>query len=155
MSQFQCKAANIRQKISSGKKAFETVADAEHLTAIMDFIERALDELDVQGEARGHIGVAVDEAVTNVVTYAYPNEKGLVRITMERTADRVVVEIVDFGRPFNPISHPVPDVNASIEKRLIGGLGIHLMRNMMDELNYRRLDNSNRLTLVKYLGEKK
>lgn len=133
------------------KFVLETVADMDHLEEINNFIEKSLKELDIQGECCGHICVSLDEAVTNVIMYAYPKTKGNVRITIERLNDRLSVEIIDSGAPFNPLKHPVPDVSASIEKRLVGGLGIHLMRNMMDEMNYRRIDDKNCLSLLKHI----
>lgn len=150
-----CKITENQNKTKPAKFVFETVAGIDHLEEINDFIEKSLKELDIQGEYCGPICVSLDEAITNVVTYAYPKTKGNVRITIERLNNRVLVEIIDSGAPFNPLNHPVPDVSASIEKRLIGGLGIHLMRNMMDEMNYRRIDGKNCLSLVKYIGGKK
>ena len=143
---------DLQNKTKPAKLVFETVADTDHLEEIINFIEQALNELDVQGEYCGPICVSLDEAVTNVVMYAYPKTKGNVKISIEKLNDRVLVEIIDSGAPFNPLDHPVPDVNVSIEKRMIGGLGIHLMRNMMDELNYRRIDDKNCLSLVKHIG---
>lgn len=145
---------SLQNKTKPAKFVFETIADSEHLEEIADFIERSLNDLDVQDKYRGHICVAIDEAVTNIAMYAHPNAKGNIRITIERFADRVLVEIVDSGIAFNPLDHPVPDLTANIEKRLIGGLGIHLMRNMMDEIHYRRINNANCLSLVKYIGGK-
>jgi len=146
----------LQNKTKPAKVALETIADLDHLEKIINFIEQSLNELDIQGEYCGPICVSLDEAVTNVVMYAYPkNVKGNVRITIERVNDRVLVEIIDSGAPFNPLDHPVPDVSASIEKRLIGGLGIHLMRNMMDEMNYRRIGDKNYLSLVKHIGGEK
>jgi serine/threonine-protein kinase RsbW len=151
----QNQSAAAHAEATSTKQSFETPADAVHLQDVVRFVEQALDKYGVAGEARGHICVAIDEAVTNVVMYAYPQEKGTVRISMERQGDRIIIEIVDSGIPFNPLNHPVPDVNASIETRMVGGLGIHLTRHMMDELNYRRADNKNYFTMTKYLGGKK
>ena len=145
----------LQNKTKPSKFVFETIADTDHLEEIADFIENTINEFGVQDKYRGQICVAIDEAVTNVALYAYPNAKGNTRITIERIKDRVLVEIVDSGIAFNPLNHPVPDVTASIEKRLIGGLGVHLMRNMMDEMHYRRINNNNCLSLVKYIGGKK
>jgi len=142
----------IQNKTKPAKFVLETVADKDHLEEIINFIEQSLNDLDVQGEFCGPICVSLDEAVTNVVMYAYPDTKGNIRLTIERVGDRVLIEIIDSGAPFNPLNHPVPDTSASIEKRMIGGLGIHLMRNMMDELNYRRIDGKNCLSLVKNIG---
>lgn len=146
---------SLQNKTKPAKFVFETVADVAHLEEIIDFIEQSLKELDIKGEHCSHICVSLDEAVTNVVMYAYPKTKGNIKVTLERLNDRLLMEIIDSGAPFNPLNHPVPDVSASIEKRLVGGLGIHLMRNMTDELNYRRIGDKNCLSLVKHIGGKK
>lgn len=136
--------------------AFETEADPSRLEAVADFVERALDKLGVRDKTvRGHFCVSIDEAVTNVVMYAYPGNKGTVKIVFRKEADSIAVEITDHGRPFNPLQQPAPDTSASIEKRLIGGLGIHLMRHMMDSLSYRRQGDANCLTLSKKIGGSK
>lgn len=150
----QNQPAKTRGQATSEKQTFEALADTAHLEEIIRFVEQSLDKFGIAGEARGHICVAIDETVANVVMYAYPKEKGAVRVTIERQGDRVIIEIIDSGIPFNPLNHPAPDVNASIEKRMIGGLGIHLTRHMMDELNYRRVGNENHFIMTKYLGDK-
>ncbi len=151
----QNQSAEPRQETASGKQTFEALADAAHLEEIARFVEQALAKYGVNGEARGHICVAIEEAVTNIAMYAYPKEKGTLRITMERQDNRVTIEIIDAGLAFNPLNHPVPDTNADIETRLVGGLGIHLIRHMMDELSYRRVNNKNRFVMTKRLGGKK
>jgi anti-sigma regulatory factor (Ser/Thr protein kinase) len=132
----------------------ETTADLDHLEEINAFIEESLGKLGISGEHYGHICVSLDEAVTNVIMYAYPDLKGNVKIIIAKVNDRVSIEVIDSGAPFNPLGHPVPDVSLKIENRIIGGLGIHLMRNMMDELTYRRDGDKNCLSLVKHIGEK-
>jgi sigma-B regulation protein RsbU (phosphoserine phosphatase) len=146
---------NISCKTKPGKLVFETVADTDRLEEVINFAEQALKKLNIPDDCCGHVCVSLDEAVTNVIMYAYPGNKGNVKITIEKIDDRVLVEIIDSGIPFNPLNYPVPDVSASIEKRTIGGLGIHLMRNMMDELSYRRIGDKNCLSLVKHIGGSK
>jgi len=141
--------------VKPAKFEFETVADLDHLDEINSFIEMSLKELDIQDEHYGHICVSLDEAVTNVIMYAYPHKKENIKIAIKKLKDRVSIKIIDSGAPFNPLDHPTPDVSVKIEDRLVGGLGIHLMRNMMDELNYHRIGDKNCFTLVKYIGGKK
>jgi len=89
--------------------------------------------------------------LVNVINYAYPDKYGNIEITYEVKEDkRFVVEIVDWGIPFDPLSLPKPDVEAPMEKRKVGGLGVYLIRTIMDEVNYRRDQNRNILTLAKY-----
>lgn len=143
------------RRASPAEFRIQIPAEKNRLEETTAFLERALDELGVRGEARGHICVAFDEAVTNVVLYAYPDSKGDMRITIGRADGRVMIEIEDNGRPFNPVNQPEPDTNASIDKRLIGGLGIHLIRHMMDELHYKRVNNVNQFSMIKNIPEDK
>ena len=69
---------------------------------------------------------------------------------MASEEDALTIDIIDDGLPFNPLTEgPSVDVNAPIEERRIGGLGIHLVRSMMDDLSYRRENGKNHLTLTK------
>lgn len=135
------------------KLSFETAAGPDHIGEINDFVERALAELAAPAKERGQICLAVDEAVTNIALYAYPEAGGNVKVTLARRGRRLLVAISDAGRPFNPLNQPAPDTTASIETRAIGGLGIHLMRHMMDKLAYRRRGRTNLLFLEKNIGD--
>lgn len=99
------------------------------------------------------LNLALDELVTNVIRYGAPPGRPApeVEVSLELAGDRVVAEIRDAGRPFNPLQVPEPDVDAPLEARPIGGLGVHLARQLMDVIRYRRVDGRNCLTLVKLL----
>ena len=72
-----------------------------------------------------------------------------IEIALKSEPDAITIEITDDGRPFDPLSDaPEPDVGAAMEDRAIGGLGIHLVRAMMDEMSYRREGNKNHITLI-------
>ena len=95
--------------------------------------------------------LALEEAVVNVITHAF---EGLppphsITVRLDITAQSVTAEIIDNGRPFDPTSAPDPDLSLPLERRRPGGLGIHLMRGMMDRLHYRRSAGSNVLRLEK------
>ena len=98
--------------------------------------------------------LALEEAVVNVITHAF---EGLppphsITVRLDITAQSVTAKIIDNGRPFDPTSAPDPDLSLPLERRRPGGLGIHLMRGMMDRLHYRRSDGSNILRLEKARG---
>jgi serine/threonine-protein kinase RsbW len=95
------------------------------------------------------LSVALDEAISNVVRYAYDAREPV--LTIEATADSDGVEVVlsDGGRPFNPLDWPAPSLDGDAADRPVGGLGIHLMRSLVDRLDYRREGNCNRLMLRK------
>ena len=98
------------------------------------------------------MNLAVEEAVVNVMKYAYPSAtKG--EVTIEAHADNETLKftITDHGIPFDPTTFEEADTTLSTEERPIGGLGIHLIRKMMDSINYNRIDGQNVLTLIKRL----
>ena len=96
------------------------------------------------------INLAIEEAVVNVMKYAYPdNSNGEVQIDASIDHEWLKFIITDAGRPFDPTTSDDVDTSLSAEERNIGGLGIHLMRKMMDSINYERIDGHNVLTMGK------
>lgn len=102
------------------------------------------------------VQTAVDEACTNIMKYAYPEKGGVITVTCEMQGNDFVVTIKDKGKPFDPSSVPPPDLEADLDKRKIGGLGIHLMRKLMDDVSYSfDAEKGNRLVMRKMLIGKK
>ncbi len=93
--------------------------------------------------------LAVEEVITNVLTHGYRGQGGEVDVTCRATRGIVEVQIEDSAPPFDPLSLPEPDLTADIEDRNIGGLGIFLIRQVMDEIVYRYENGKNILVLVK------
>jgi serine/threonine-protein kinase RsbW len=122
-------------------------------------IERLGRLVDAFGEAEGlhpdaifSVTLALDEVVTNIIRYAHDDGRQhviAVRLTVESGVLRAEVE--DDGRDFNPLQAPPPDLDASLEERPIGGLGIHLVRSVMSSVAYRRQAGRNVLTMEKRL----
>jgi anti-sigma regulatory factor (Ser/Thr protein kinase) len=96
--------------------------------------------------------LVIDELLTNIISYAYlDDEKHDIEIKVELAANRLKVSMVDDGIPFNPLGKETPDTELSLEERKIGGLGIHLVREMMDRVSYRRRIDKNVITVVEFL----
>ena len=96
------------------------------------------------------VNLALEELWLNVVNYGHDGGFHEVEIELTSEAEALTIEITDDGKPFNPLNEaPAPDVTASLEDRSLGGLGLHLVRTLMDELRYRREEGRNHLTLVK------
>jgi len=94
--------------------------------------------------------LSLDEVVTNVISYAFTDvQEHPIDVRLQLVGDVLHAEVSDFGRPFNPIDVPTPDLDAPIEDRRIGGLGIHIVREMMDRLEYKREQDRNVLRLSK------
>ena len=101
---------------------------------------------------RRSMNVVLDELLTNIISYAFPGqERGEVTIEVELRTDRLSVTLSDDGKPFDPFGMAAPDTAPSVEERKIGGLGIHLVRRMMDEFSYHRRADRNVVTLAKLL----
>src|SRR5687768_14519964 len=104
-------------------------------------------------EVRRSVNVALDELLANALSHG---RMGLdpcsVMVEVELEQDRVTVIMTDDGTPFDPFGVDAPDTTLSIEERPIGGLGIHLVVQLMDEVGYQRRDGHNVVRLVKHLG---
>jgi anti-sigma regulatory factor (Ser/Thr protein kinase) len=88
--------------------------------------------------------------LTNVVNYAYRDGAAHeIHVDLDASSGRLVIEVKDDGRPFNPLTISEPDVSADIEERTVGGLGIHFVRLIVDDLSYRRINGWNVLRLEK------
>ena len=95
---------------------------------------------------------AVDEAVTNVIVHGYSGTSGPVEIEVGGDSETLEIRIADRATPFDPTMAPEPDVNLPLERRPLGGIGVHLMREFADELRYApRRGGGNEVTLVKRL----
>jgi sigma-B regulation protein RsbU (phosphoserine phosphatase) len=112
--------------------------------------EAGLDDMETM-----KVRVAVEEAVVNVMKYAYPTgQHGDVTVEAVSNDIRLKFTITDAGKPFDPTVQAAVDTSLSAQQRTIGGLGIHIMRQNMDSMNYERIDNLNVLTLRKKLNHK-
>jgi anti-sigma regulatory factor (Ser/Thr protein kinase) len=101
---------------------------------------------------RRSISVALDELLANVLSHGLAGrEAGLVTVEVELNQERLTVTLTDDGPPFDPFDQAVPDTTLSVEERPIGGLGIHLVRQLVDEASYHRRDGCNVVVLVKEL----
>ena len=129
--------------------SLEKEALRDNLEELFAFVEQALTSLNTPASDRDKMMMALDEALTNVVLYAYPeDQRGTVGIHICRSDNTITVEVVDQGKPFDPTAHPAPDITLPIEQRPIGGLGIHLARNLVTSLRYYREQGANHLVLT-------
>ena len=92
--------------------------------------------------------------VTNCIKYAYDDAgEHTVEIVLSVADHAMTILVVDDGRPFDPLAAPSPDLSLPIEDRPIGGLGLHLLRQLADDVRYERRDGANRFTLIKRMPE--
>ena len=126
--------------------------DVEEVPQLSAFVDEVCEAIGFDMSTTMSLNLALEEAVVNVMDYAYPQgTKGTINIEAEANDSRLKFTISDHGTPFDPTAQKEVDTTLSAEERPIGGLGIHLVRQMMDSINYERVDGQNILTLRKKL----
>lgn len=98
------------------------------------------------------IRLCIEEAVENIVNYAYSKGEGWIIASTQRIGDNVVISLRDAGIPFDPLAAPDPDITLPAEARQIGGLGIFLCKQMMDAVRYEYTDGCNVFTMEKKIN---
>ena len=122
--------------------------DVQATTELGMFVDEVCENVGFDMSTTFKLNLAIEEAVVNVMSYAYPaGTKGDVDIDAEADDEQLKFVISDSGTPFDPTQKGEVDTTLSAEERGIGGLGIHLIRQIMDTINYERVDGKNVLTL--------
>ena len=123
-------------------KRFETIngKTADIIDAVM-----ASTDIPSNENLRFKIRLAVEEAVENIVQYAYPNGRGWINITTDILENNLIITLQDGGIPFNPLDKEDPDLTISADERQIGGLGIFLCKQLMDDVSYTYSNKQNTL----------
>lgn len=126
----------------------------ETIPQLTEFIDGFCEEQGIDMDTTFSLNLAVEEAVVNVMDYAYPEETvGYVDIQIDSDHGNITFVISDSGIPFDPTQKEEVDTTLSAEERKVGGLGIHLVRKIMDSVDYKYIDNKNILTLKKKLNK--
>ena len=124
--------------------------NVQEASLLAPFIETIATENGLDHSLTMELTLAVEEAVVNVMEYAYPQgETGEVTIEVSVADGLLDINIIDSGAPFDPTQKSDPDTSLPVEERSIGGLGIFLVRQVMDTVSYRRDDGKNILTFTK------
>lgn len=127
-------------------------AGTSEVASICRFVQETSRELGLDERLTYDLMLAVDEACVNVIRHAYDGRGGDVEVTIEMAEDGVKAVIRDWGEAFDPPSIPEPDVSAPLDERTPGGLGLFLMRNVMDRVEFQfDGENGNTLTMFRRL----
>lgn len=124
----------------------------DEIGKLTEFVEELGAELSLPMETTMHINLALEEAVSNIIMYAYPQgETHEIMLRTTVTKDQIIFLLTDNGLSFDPTDAPDVNLDVPVEERKIGGLGIFLIRSIMNEISYQRLDGENRLIMIKNL----
>lgn len=129
-------------------------AKIENIEKVTEFVSTFLEEVSAPIKTQTQIDIAIDELFGNIAHYAYGGGEGEVTVKLESSSQppRVSITFIDEGTPYNPLEKDDPDITLSAEEREIGGLGIFMVKKMMDEMTYKYEDSKNILTIIKNLG---
>ena len=122
----------------------------EEVTRIAQFVDEVCEQLQLDFATTSSIQLAIEEAVVNVIEYAYPDKTGeKSSLMMSAQPGKIIFLLSDSGVEFDPTVTEEPDITLSAEERPIGGLGIMLVKKIMNEVTYQRIDGLNTLRMVK------
>jgi anti-sigma regulatory factor (Ser/Thr protein kinase) len=132
-------------------KTVQFAAGFEQLDEIREFVGKIARKGGFSDKDVYNIQLATDEAASNIIEHAYHNLSGkILELTCGMRDDVITIKLTDYGESFDPSEVPLPDLKADLSDRKIGGLGIFLMRKLMDEISYQPGPNhSNVLTMTK------
>jgi anti-sigma regulatory factor (Ser/Thr protein kinase) len=125
---------------------------ANELTRVSALADQFAAANQLSSEVAADLHVVLDEVLTNIIKYGYTDDRAHeISIQLRVEDGALIAEIQDDGRPFDPLILPEPDAKAPLKERRVGGVGIHFVRKLMHEVNYRRMADCNRLVLKRRL----
>jgi len=133
------------------EKRQEFEAKVDELNHVLAFVGEALEEAACSPKTQMQIEIAAEELFVNIAHYAYEEKEGRAWITvkMPESSDMISVIFEDEGIPYDPLEKTDPDITQNVEERMIGGLGIFMVKKSMDHMEYKRENGKNVLTIKK------
>ena len=129
-------------------------AVVDNLDVVNSFVHQFIERFDCSKRTLMQLDLFVEEIFVNIASYAYFPNTGLVKILIEAKREPITISLtfIDSGVPYNPLEQSDPDINLSSEERQIGGLGIFLIKNLVDDISYKFVDGQNVLQIIKFLS---
>lgn len=127
-------------------------AELESLQVFREFITECCARYEIPSDVVLDLKLAVDEACTNIITHGYQGmDPGSIILSFRIDPDRILVQITDFGHVFEPVEASKPDVEAALADQELGGLGLYLIYQTMDNIDYQASQDGNTLTFTKFI----
>lgn len=134
------------------EKKLTLTNETSEIAKLAVFVEDLSEELNLPKDLVFNLNLVLEEAVSNVIFYAYPDKRGQeILLTASMVDNALCFELKDYGLEFDPTKVPQADITLSAEEREIGGLGVFLVHQIMDTVEYRRIDGANILTMKKHI----
>ena len=144
----------MNESVSDGALELSLVNDLREIGAAAEKIDAFCEARSLSPQIAYAVNLSIDEILTNTISYGYDDEaEHRIDLTLRQEGDTLVVVIVDDGRAFDSSLEREPNVDATLEERALGGLGLFLVQQMMDDVDYQRRDTLNVITLRKSTAE--
>lgn len=135
--------------LSATNETIEIGDDTVAAPELVAFIDAYCDQHGVDDGLRFKMHLVTEELTTNTIRHGYGGRDGWLKLSIAHDADHVTLTLEDAARPFDPTHDaPLPDLEADVEARAVGGLGIYLVKELADAVQYRRVDTGNRVEVV-------
>ena len=136
------------------KISFELKNSLSELDTLREHLEQYAESTGLSQKCTFEINLALEEIFTNIFSYGFTdNSEHWIKIKISYDDETLIIRIEDDGVPFNPVAAEKPDMKSPVEERKIGGLGIHLIKQFMDEIAYERIGDHNFLTMKKTIQD--
>lgn len=144
---------DIRRFHYNGADALSLPARTEAFVTLKDWLGSIADELTVTPKTKKQLLIVADEIFTNIASYGYPRGDGTAKVAVEfdMSTETLILVFSDEGVAYNPLETPPPDITKPLAERQIGGLGVFMVKKIMDTVEYRRENDSNVLVMTKKL----
>ena len=129
-------------------KVYDDLAVIENYKPFYSWLHNIMDEWNINEELSNTIDMCSEELFANITFYAYPENRGNIKVTVKNINNEITLIFEDTGIAYNPLEKPDPDITLPPEKRPIGGLGIFMVKTIADKISYKRENGKNTLTLV-------
>ena len=139
-----------KNQVSENILELEIINDLKEVSIVIDEFEAFCLAQNIENSAVQKVNVVLDEIINNIVNYGYPKEEErliLIKIAIENSS--MVLTITDDGKAFNPFDIDKPDLSLSLEDRPVGGVGLYIVKNLMDSYSYERVNSKNIVEIVK------
>ena len=149
---------NYRKQPNERRQTIVISNKIEELHQVRLFIEEVGAQVSLTSDVILKLNLAMEEALSNIILYSFDKQQKeqqmeqQIEISVTCTGNEVIITLIDNGCPFNPTLKEAPDLHLSAAERSIGGLGIHIIQQIMDKVDYQRVNNQNILTMTKKIN---
>ena len=129
---------------------FELKSELSELQTLCRYLEDCGNVMELPQKCLSEINLGLDELFTNIISYGFGDEsEHQIKFSLAKDSETLFVQVEDDGIPFNPLDVVDPEVSQNLDSMDIGGLGIHLVKKMVDDIDYQRVEGKNKLILKK------